>query len=275
MEENTTISLIKYGIIIIVLLTLLALLNPFVIIGSGERGVVMNWGAVSDKVLGEGLHTRLPFQQNIQIIDVKEVKYQTKSASYSKDTQTVDTEVAFNYQLDANKVNIIFQSIGNNKRVETVVIDPAIQESQKQVFAKFTAQELLDKRAIVTNEIKTDLSQRLQEKGIILKSFSIINFDFSDAYEKAVEEKQVAAQDALKAENKLKQVQFEADQRVAQAKAEAEAIKIQAEAITQQGGADYVKLKWIEAWAKGGAQVPQFVTGENGSSFLMNIGEIK
>jgi regulator of protease activity HflC (stomatin/prohibitin superfamily) len=241
-------SLIKAGIIFLVSLTLLLLLNPIVQVDKGKRGVMMNWGAVSDNILGEGIHWRIPLQQKVYMMDVQEEKYITKSASYSKDTQSVDTEVAFNYVLDSNKVNKIYQNIGDNDDVEDIVINPAIQETQKQVFARYTAQELLDKRAQISNEINSDLSIRLQDKGVILKSFSILNFGFSDAYEKAVEEKQVAAQDALKAENKLKQVQFEADQRVAQAKAEAEAIKIQADAITSQGGIEYVNLKKIEKW---------------------------
>jgi len=245
MEDYTAV---KFGIFAVVILVLFLILNPFVQVNRGQRGVVMNWGAVSDRVLGEGLHWRMPIQQSVHMMNVQEVKYTTKSASYSKDTQAVDTEVAFNYVLDASRVDKIYQSIGDNKIVENVVIDPAIQETQKQVFARYTAQDLLDKRAEISNEINKDLVSRLQEKGIILKSFSILNFDFSDSYEQAVEQKQVAAQDALKAENKLKQVQFEAEQRLTQAKAEAEAIKIQADAITSQGGAEYVNLKRIEKW---------------------------
>lgn len=275
MENDSNYGLLKFGIVAVVLLFLFLLLNPFVMVNRGERGVVMNWGAVSDNVLGEGIHWRMPIQQSVHMMNVQEVKYVTKSASYSKDTQAVDTEVAFNYVLDANRVNKIYQNIGDNKIVEDVVINPAIQETQKQVFAKYTAQELLDKRAEISNLINSDLTLRLQDKGVVLKSFSILNFDFSDAYETAVEQKQVAAQDALKAENKLKQVQFEADQRVAQAEGEAQAIKAQLSAIAQQGGADYIRLKWIEAWSAGGAKVPTFITGDNGSSFLMNIDSIK
>jgi regulator of protease activity HflC (stomatin/prohibitin superfamily) len=246
--EEKNYKLFKIGVVAFIILIIFLVLNPFVQVDRGERGVVMNWGAVSNNILGEGLHWRLPIQQSIHKMNVQEVKYVTTSASYSKDTQTVDTEVAFNYLLDASKVNIIYQTIGDNKTVEAVIIDPAIQETQKQVFARYTAQDLLDKRAEINNEINKDLVNRLQDKGIILKSFSILNFDFSDAYEQAVEQKQVAAQDALKAENKLKQVQFESEQRLTQARAEAEAIKIQADAITSQGGAEYVNLKKIEKW---------------------------
>ena len=91
------------------------------------------------------------------------------------------------------------------------------------------------------------------EKYFAIDEFSIIDFSFSDEYEKAVEAKQVAQQSALKAENDLLRIKTEAEGRLAGARAEAEAIKIQAQAITQQGGKDYVQLKAIEKW---NGQVP-------------------
>jgi len=182
------------------------------------------------------------------MMNVQEVKYTTKSASYSKDTQTVDTEVAFNYLLDASRVDKIYQSIGDNKTVENVVINPAIQESQKQVFARYTAQELLDKRAQISNEINEELVQRLQEKGVVLKSFSILDFSFSDAYEAAVDQKQVESQNLLTQKTITAQVEEKAKQTIENAKAEAEKIRIQANAITSQGGAEYVNLQKIQKW---------------------------
>ena len=245
MENYTSVKLGIFGIVII---ALFLILNPFVQVNRGERGVVMNWGAVSDKVLGEGLHWRLPIQQSVHKMNVQEVKYTTKSQSYSKDTQTVDTEVAFNYVLNASKVDIIYQTIGDNKTVETVIIDPAIQETQKQVFARYTAQELLDKRAEISNEINEDLSSRLQDKGVILKSFSILDFSFSDAYEAAVDNKQVESQNLLTQKTITAQVEEKAKQTIEAAKAEAEKIRIQAQAITQQGGEEYVNLQRIQKW---------------------------
>jgi regulator of protease activity HflC (stomatin/prohibitin superfamily) len=237
------------GLVIFVFaLIVIAIINPVVMIGPGEKGVVMNWRAVSGVVMNEGWNWRVPIYQTVEIMNVRTVKEESEVMAYSKDTQTVTAKIALNYHLQGDKVNTIFQTVGNNSRVEDVVIDPAVQEDVKAVIAKYTASELLDKRNEISTGIKDLLFARLGEKNVYVEGISIMNFDFSDAYENAVEQKQVAQQDALKAENKLKQVQFEAEQRVAQAKAEAEAIKIQAEAITQQGGADYVKLKAIEKW---------------------------
>lgn len=232
-----TLAAIIIGIVII---------NPFVIINAGERGVVLNWGAVSDTILNEGIHLRIPIQQKVVKLDVKNVKIETKVIAYSKDIQTVDSVVALNYYLNINSVNKLWQQIGEN--YQSRVIDPAIQESVKAATAKFTAQELIEERPKVKDEIKNQLSERLGGKHIIVDDFSIISFDFSDSYELAVEAKQVAQQSALKAENDLKRIKTEAEQRIAQAQAEAEAIRIQAQSISKQGGAEYVRLKTIEKW---------------------------
>ncbi len=235
-----------YGAGLVIVLVLFSVLNPFVIINAGHRGVVLKFGAVQDKVLNEGLQWRIPVAQTVIEIDVKTQKLEQQAIAYSKDIQQVDTTIALNYRLDANVVNRLYQEIGQAYREK--VIDPAIQESVKAAVAKFTAQELVEQRPKVKEEIKAQLLERLANRHIMVEDFSIVSFDFSDSYEKAVEEKQVAQQLALKAENELKRIQIEAEQRIAQATAEAEAIRIQAQAITQQGGRDYVQLKAVEKW---------------------------
>jgi len=233
--------LLALGIIIAI-----AIVNPLVIINAGERGVVLNWGAVSDTILSEGIHLRVPVQQKVIRLDVRTVKMEVKVIAYSKDIQTVDSTVALNYYLNPISINKLWQQIGGD--YESRVIDPAVQESVKAATAKFTAQELIEERPKVKEEIKTQLTERLGGKHIVVDDFSIINFDFSASYEQAVEAKQVAQQSALKAENDLIRIKTEAEQRIAQAKAEAEAIRIQAESISKQGGAEYVRLKTIEKW---------------------------
>lgn len=243
---NSEIKIAISGALLLVAIVLILIFNPFVIINAGNRGVVLNWGAVSNDVMGEGIHWKIPIQQEVKEINVRTVKMEVPAAAYSKDIQTVDSKIALNYHLLPDKVNTIYQTLGTD--FENTIIGPAVQESVKAVMAKYTAQDLVEKREVVRDEIKAILSERLTDKSIFVDSFSIMNFDFSDSYEQAVEGKQVSGQNALKAENDLKRVKFEADQRVAQAEAEARAIKIQAEAITQQGGAEYVNLKAVEKW---------------------------
>jgi regulator of protease activity HflC (stomatin/prohibitin superfamily) len=230
----------------VVLLVLFLIFNPFVIVSAGHRGVVMNWGAVSDNIMGEGIHWRIPIQQSVHSVNIQTVKMEVKAIAYSKDIQTVDSLIALNYHQQADKVNFIYQTLGTD--FEANIIAPAVQESVKAATAKYTAQELVEKREMASDDIKTLLGERLQSKGIIIDAFSILNFDFSDTYEAAIEAKQAGQQNALKAENELERVKMEAEQRVAQAKAEAEAIRIQAEAVTSQGGEDYVQLQAILKW---------------------------
>lgn len=236
---------------------LIILLSAFVIVPAGHRGVVLTWGAVSGKVFGEGLHFVIPVVQSVQKIEVRTRKLEAAVSAYSKDLQTVDAAVALNYHVLPDAVNLLYQQIGMD--YEARVVQPAIQEAVKAVTAKFTAQELIERRAVVKDEIKVALGERITTNHLILDEFSIVNFDFSDTYEQAVEQKQVAQQQSLRAENELTRIKIEAEQRIAQAKAEAEAIKIQAAAITQQGGRDYVSLQWIEKWD---GKLPQTVLGD-------------
>lgn len=243
---------VRTAVLAVVVLLAITILNPFVMVGAGERGIVLTWGAVGDKILGEGLHLIAPIMQKVVITDVKTKKHEVQAVAYSKDLQTVDTVIALNYHPAIESVNKLYQEIGSD--FEARVIDPAIQESVKATTALFAAQDLIEQRPKVKEEIKKHLFDRLSPKYIIIDDFSIVNFDFSENYERAVEQKQVAQQQALKAENELKRIKIEAEQRIAQAEAEAKAIQIQAQAITQTGGKDYVQLKAVEKW---NGQLPQ------------------
>lgn len=239
-EAGKVITHIIAGII-----GLTVIFGSFTIVKAGSRGIILRLGAVN-RVLDEGLHFKFPVVEGVKKVDVRINKIETHALAYSKDIQTIDTLIAVNFHLKAEAVGKIFQEVGSD--IQSRIIDPAIQEAVKASTAQFTAQELIEERPKVKEAIKAHLTERLAIRDIIVSEVSIVNFDFSEAYEKATELKQVAQQDALAAKNKLEQVKFEADQRVAQAQAEAEAIRIQAQAITQQGGEDYVNLKAIEKW---------------------------
>lgn len=241
---STALRIAKIVGTLIVIFIIISWLNPFVIIGPGERGVVTRLGAIEDRVMGEGMHFRMPIVEKVVIIDVKTQKVEVDALSYSKDLQNVDTKIALNFHLDADRVNRLYQEIGVDYDVR--IIGPAIQESVKAATAQFTAAELISERPKVKEEIKATLVERLSPRYIDVDDFSIINFDFSDSYEKAIEEKQVAEQQALKAQNDLRRIQVEAEQRVAQAKAEAEAIRIQTEALQQNQ--NLVRLEAVKKW---------------------------
>lgn len=255
---------IVVGVLVVVLLILLAILNPFVVVSAGERGIVLTWGAVSDKVLEEGIHWRTPIVQSVKVIDVKVQKEQVAASAASKDLQSVVSEIALNYHLAPESVNKLWQNVGSDYKER--VIDPAIQEAIKSATAQFTAEELITKRQEARELTKVALAERLAKEYIIVDDLSIVNFSFSASFNDAIEAKVTAEQNALASKNKLEQVKFEAEQRVTTAKAEAEAIRIQAQAITQQGGAEYVNLKAVEKW---NGILPVYMLG--GSMPLVNL----
>lgn len=238
------------------ILVIVLLVFPFAIINAGERGVVTRVGAFA-RTMEPGIHWVTPGIESVTRFDVRTQKEQAEASAASRDLQTVNATVAVNYNVDPNKVGDLYVRVGTEYK--TRVIDPAVQEVVKASTAKYTAEELITKRAVVTDEIQTALKDRLGANDIQVSSVSIINFNFSESFNQAIEGKVTAQQNALAAQNKLAQVQFEADQRVAQAKGEAEAIKIQAQAINSQGGADYVQLQAIKAWD--GHLPQQFVPG--------------
>lgn len=219
----------------------LLFLNPFVIIGAGERGVVLNFGAVQDKVLDEGLHIRVPIMQRIIKIDVKVHKSQTDAEAASKDLQDTHSTIAVNYHILPDKANWVYQNIGLQYKER--IIDPAVQEVVKAVTARYTAVELITQREKVRSEIKDLLSQRMRSYNIIVDDFSIVNFKFSQQFTQAIEAKQTAEQLALKAQRDLERIKIEAEQKITQAKAEAEALRLQKENVTPQ----LVRLRQIEA----------------------------
>ena len=233
-------KIIKKVVIGLILLVVVVILNPFVLVGAGQRGVVMNFGAVQNIVMSEGLHLKIPVVQSVVKINVQTKKLEVKAMAYSKDIQTVESQIVLNYHLKSDLANKLWQEVGGD--YESRLIDPSIHESVKAVTAKFTAQELIEQRAKVKDEIKSDLFQRLSNYFVV-DEFSIVDFSFSDEYEKAVEAKQVAQQSALKAENDLQRIKTEAEQRIAQAKAEAEAIKLQSDAANND---KYINLKALE-----------------------------
>lgn len=230
----------------VILLVVILIVNPFVIVSAGERGVVLTWGAVSNDVLTEGIHFRTPIAQKVRKINVQIQKEQVTASAASKDLQIVTSSVALNYHLDPVNVHLLWKNIGSEYKER--IIDPAIQEAVKGATAQYTADQLITNRSEVKEKIKLALFERLSHEYIIVDEFSVVDFNFSESFNDAIEMKVTAEQSALAAKNKLEQSKYEAEQRIAQARGEAEAIKIQAQAVNSQGGADYVQLQAIKAW---------------------------
>lgn len=224
----------------------LSVLNPFVVIGPGERGVVTNFGAVQKEVMGEGLHIRIPVMQKVVVMDVRVQKGEGQGDAASKDLQQVTTNVAVNYHLDPNRVAETYQTVGNLHAVEARILLPAVQESVKAATALYTAEELVSKRQEVRDQIRKLLRDRLIRNGVIVDEFSIVNFSFSREFNNAIEAKTTAEQLKLKAERDLDRIRIEAEQKVAAAKAEAESLRLQKEIVTE----NLIRLRQIEMQQK-------------------------
>lgn len=249
---------IIFAISAFVLLFVLLLMNPFTTVQSQEIGIVTQFGKIEGTV-GEGLHVINPFITEVVKMDISTQKETVPAGAASRDLQEVSTQVTLNYRLDQTQIADIYRTFRQD--YAEILIQPSIQEAVKSATAKYNAEELITKREEVKGIIFNNLKERLGSSNILVTEVLITDFQFSGAFDNAVEQKVTAEQLALKAEQDLKRVQFEADQRVAQAEAEAEAIKIQAEAITQQGGKDYVQLQAIDKWD--GKLPQQFVPGSS------------
>ncbi|KRT72813.1 MAG: HflC protein [Deltaproteobacteria bacterium CSP1-8] len=257
------------GVVVVAVLLVLLLLNPFVKIDAGERGVVLNFGAVQDEVLGEGLHLRIPIMQKIMKMDVKIQKSETRAEAASKDLQDIKSVIALNYHIIPEKANWVYQNIG--VAFKERVIDPTVQEAVKAVTARYTAVQLIGDRENVSTAIKDALSQKLADYHLSVDGFSVIDFSFSKKFTDAIEAKQEAEQFALKAARDLDRIKIEAEQKITQAKAEAESLRLQKGQITTE----MIELRKIEAMreaiAKWNGTVPNVLLSGGGATPLISL----
>lgn len=209
--------------------------GSFTTIPAGQRGVVTRFGAITGDILGEGLKTKLPFMESVVKMSVQTQKYEATSTAASRDLQDVKTGIALNWRLDPSTAAEVYKTLG----LEYIdrIAAPAIQETIKQVTARYNAEDLILKREEVKAAITESLSSRLRERGIITETISITDFQFSSTFIAAIEAKVAAEQSVLEARNKLERVKVEAQQREAEAKGEASARIAKAE-----GEAEYIRV---------------------------------
>jgi len=236
------VKTITAGAILLVVIGLV--FQSFKVVGAGERGVVFNTleGGVQQRVLNEGLQFKLPFVEDIILVNVQVQKSETDASAASKDLQIVKSRIALNYHVDPSKAYIVYQDIGTE--FKSRIIDPQVQEAVKAVSAQYTAEELITRRSQVRDDIKDALIARLRAFNIIVDEFNIVDFSFSEEFNKAIEAKQTAEQNALKARRDLDRIKIEAEQTVTRAKAEADAQRLQSVTITPI----LLQLRAIEKW---------------------------
>lgn len=194
------------------------------VIPEGNVGIVTRLGAARDEYINPGPYLKTPLD-NVTNMSTQSNLYTVDLIAFSSDMQQVGVSATVRYALNKDDAVRVFKTIGRN--YEEKIIPPATQESVKSIFGHYNAEKLVDMRAQVSTEIKEDLSEALKTSGVTVEDFSILNMDFSDAFEAAIEAKQVATQEKLKA-------QTQQEQQTIVAKAEAERQKIAAEIAAEK-----------------------------------------
>lgn len=212
-------------------------------VDAGDRGVVLRFGEVN-RVVDPGPHFKIPLAEEVVYMSVRVQKTTTKTEAASRDLQVVQTTMVLNYNLKPSKAGSMYSNIGLNYNER--VIDPAVKESFKAAAARYTAEELISKRETLKTEVRNYLRDRLHVFGVVVVELSITDFEFSQEFNKAIESKQTAEQNALRAKRDLERIKVEAEQKIASARAEAEALRLQRQVISPE----LIQLRQIEAQIK-------------------------
>ena len=247
-------SYIVIGIVFVLIFVLLC--SSFRTIKSGQVGIRVRFGKVVSSQMNEGINFKIPLVEKIVKMNIQVQKTEIETESSSKDLQLVNMKLAVNYKIDGKKAKDLYKNVGT--KYEDVILQPAIQESIKAVTSKYTAEELITKRNEVSIESMKELDNKVKKYGIIIDNFNITNFNFSEEFNKAIEEKQVAEQKVLTAKQELERAKVEAEKKVTIAEAEKQANDLKIQSLTD----NIIKEKMIEKW---NGELPK-VTG-NGSVF--------
>ncbi len=271
-------SLIAVGILALIFMIAQ---SAFVIVDAGHVGVVKRLGAVQQRHLNEGFHLKLPVIDEVIQLDIRLRKVSNDSISASKDLQTVRTEVSIQYSLNGDIAPVSFQKIGIRQVIESTLIEPAIQESVKSVTALYTAEELITQREQVKLKIQEEVEQFIEitldrkqvSAALSIANVAITDFAFSKEFNRAIELKVKAEQEALQAKNeKTRRVtqaeagaaekklaaEAEAYQISIESKARADAIKREASAL--KGNPALIQLRMAEKW---NGELPKFTSSNS------------
>lgn len=268
--KRTTVKGIPLVLNLLVLLIAFVIVQGFGTVPTGHQGIVLRWSAATGAMKAPGLYWVIPIRDSVDPISVQ-VQERTKTVeAASNDLQDVDATITVNYHVKATGAARLYQEVIRDYR--TAIIDPAIEDIVKGSTANYTPEEMLQNRSALRDSILSDLRIRLEEYEINVTNVAVTNLKFSAQYTQSIEDKVIAEQRALEAENKLRQVEFEAEQAIAIATAEAEKIRIQAQAIQAQGGIEYVMLQMIQAW-NGSFPDTLIMSGDSGPFEILNLGD--
>jgi len=242
------------GIIIVLVILFIIVWSTFVIVPAGSRGVVLWWGKVEDRIMGEGLNFKVPITETVIKVDVRVQPHPFKEIdASSKEYQIVKMTGMMNFHIDPAFVNDLYQKVGLDFAEK--VIDPAFNDFVKEVVPTYPIGEILPKREEIRQTAMGKLGNNLSRYHIIVDDIYFANIRFSPEYEKAIESKQVAQQQVETQKQVLAQREIEAQQKVATAKGESESILLVAqgqakanEILSRSITPILVSYKGIEKW---------------------------
>lgn len=243
-QQKSSRDIYVFVKISLLLLVITIIANFFVIIDAGHRGVLMQFGKVQEQVLGEGLHLIIPLVNTVEKLSVRVQSQEISAEASSKDLQDVFTDVALNWHILPDKANVVFQQVGNAQAITSRLINPAVEEVLKAVMAQYTAEEIITKRGAVKAGVDVALTERLTTYNIAVDDISLVHVHFSQRFSDAVEAKQIAEQEAKRAEFVALKATKEAEAKINLAKGEAEAQRLVQQTLTP----DLLQKQTIERW---------------------------
>lgn len=251
------------GWVAVVIVVLVLLFQMFGTVPAGYRGVVLRFGAPTGEVKQPGLYVVTPFVTHVARVNVQIQAFHVEAVeAASADLQDVHTSVTVNFSVDPAHAVDIYVNLGNDPVGR--ILAPNVQETVKSSTAQFTAQQLIQERPKVKAVADATLMDRVKPFWIIVEATSITQFQFSPSFTQAIEAKVAAEQNALTAQRNLERVKYEAQQKIVQAQAEAEALRLQKAQITPE----LLQLRWIEKW---NGQLPTYAAGGSGPVPFLNI----
>lgn len=260
MKTKNVVKLVGAGLGGILGLTIL--MGAFEQVDTGHRGIFVTYGKPTSQV-AEGLQFMNPLTTEMVQMDVRQLKWQSSTVAYTKDVQQAEIEFALTYHLNPDSALKVYQEVGTDWA--RVLVSQVVVESIKQVFGSSEAvKDTINNRAMVGAKIKEQITANLAERNVIVDGFELRDVSFSEAFENAVEEKQVAVEKAQTAKNNTVRIEEEARQKVISAEAEAEAMRIQTAALA--GNSKLVEWEAVKAWD---GKLPVYMLGE--STPFLNI----
>jgi prohibitin 2 len=256
--------------LVLLLLPVLAACG-FEVVDTGHRGVKTTFGEVDMKAgsMPEGFYMYNPLTSSIREMDVRVKRLQNTTNTYTKDVQQADITYVVNYQIQPDKAHVMFKEVG--VKWEDTILVPIVEGAFKQVIGQWDAVELISNREKATKAAMKAVHDALSARGVNIVGLEMTNIAYQKAFEHAVEQKVTAIQKAIEEQNRTKQVQEKAKQTVLSAQAEAESMRIRANALQQN--AKLVEYEMVLAWKAGGSKVPDtlIISGGGGAVPFLNL----